>query len=136
MHCGIGRGIKQKKISKEWLICRKTTIKALVSFGTPQLPKSIWFFLNVISSIELRSWNSHPTSSTVRPRTCVFIFFLYYNWTFIFSIQSISSFMAMLPRLECATPTETVELFKKGIKLLIPNKNSHFYSNQNSSKTL
>ena len=44
MHCGIGRGIRQKKISQEKLSYRKYN-KLIVSLESPNQPECICFFL-------------------------------------------------------------------------------------------
>ena len=52
MHCGIRRGVRQKKIPQEKWLCRKYN-KPIVSLESPHQPKCIWFFLNAISSIRI-----------------------------------------------------------------------------------
>ena len=52
IQCGIGRGIRQKKIPQEKWWCRKHN-KPIVSPESPHQPEYIWFFLNAISSIRI-----------------------------------------------------------------------------------
>ena len=52
MHCGIGRGIRQKKIPQEKWLCPKYN-KPIVSLESSHRPECICFFLNTISSITL-----------------------------------------------------------------------------------
>ena len=53
MRCGIGRGIKQKKIPQEILLLNRKSNKSFVSLsGAPNNQNVNWFFLNAISSIQ------------------------------------------------------------------------------------
>ena len=56
MHCGIGKGIRQKKIPQEKWSCRKYN-KLIVSLEGPHRPECICFFLNAISSFVVKRNN-------------------------------------------------------------------------------
>ena len=57
MHCGIGLGIRQKKIPQEKLLYRKYN-KLIISLESPHRPECICFFLNAISSIRKPKFSS------------------------------------------------------------------------------